>query len=534
MRNFQLAGRSPVHSTTGMAATSQPLATLTAINVLQGGGNAMDAAVAACAVLCVVEPQSTGIGGDCFVLYAPSGGGRGRGQVIAFNGSGAAPRAAELGWYQERGITEIVQHSPHAVTIPGAIDAWFQLLRDHGTQDLGQVLQPAIRFARDGYPVSSKVHSDWTGLTELIADDATASATFAPGGRVPRVGALHRQPLLAATLTRIAEGGRDAFYGGPVAEDMVSYLKSLGGLHELDDFATHSGEYVTPIQTRYRGYDIYQCPPNGQGVAALEMLNILSGLLPDVEGPLSAERLHYVVEAARLGYHDRDNAVTDPKHYEVPVEVLLSAGYADKLRAQIRPDRAMAALPPSPVPAHADTVYLTVVDKDLNAVSFINSLFHGFGSGYMAPQTGVMLQNRGESFSLDPEHANCIAPGKRPMHTIIPGMVLKDGETVMPFGVMGGHFQAMGHAYLLGNLFDFGLDVQEALDLPRLFTTPDGPVEAEIGIPAEAIAGLEARGHKVVPSDKPVGGGQAIWIDRAEGVLTGGSDPRKDGCAMGY
>ncbi len=319
MRNFELAGRSPVHSTTGMAATSQPLATLTAIDVLRGGGNAMDAAVAACAVQCVIEPQSTGIGGDCFVLYAPSGapsgassgapGGApsgtpgGRGEVIAFNGSGAAPGAAEVGWYRDRGIEEIVQHSPHAVTVPGAVDAWSQLLRDHGTQDLGQVLQPAIRFARDGYPVSSKAHKDWSGLTGLIADDPTASALFAPGGRVPRVGARHRQPLLAETLTRIAEGGRDASYTGPVAEDMVSYLKSLGGLHTLDDFATHGGEYVTPIQTSYRGYDVYECPPNGQGIAALEMLNILSGLLPDVEGPLSAERLHYVVEAADIrGY----------------------------------------------------------------------------------------------------------------------------------------------------------------------------------------------------------------------------------------
>ncbi len=280
MRNFELPGRSPVHSTTGMVATTQPLATLTAINVLQGGGNAMDAAVAACAVQCVVEPQSTGIGGDCIVLYAP----RGRGEVIAFNGSGAAPMAAEVGWYQDRGITEIVQHSPHAVTVPGAIDAWSQLLRDHGTQDLGRVLQPAIRYARDGYPVSSKVHKDWIGLTGLIADDPTASATFAPGGQVPRVGALHRQPLLAETLARIAEGGRDAFYGGPVAEDIVSFLKSLGGLHTLDDFAAHSGEYVTPIQTRYRGYDIYECPPNGQGVAALEMLTSSPACCPTSRG----------------------------------------------------------------------------------------------------------------------------------------------------------------------------------------------------------------------------------------------------------
>jgi gamma-glutamyltranspeptidase/glutathione hydrolase len=264
------------------------------------------------------------------------------------------------------------------------------------------------------------------------------------------------------------------------------------------------------------------------------MLKVLSGLLPDVEGPLSAERLHYAVEAARLGYQDRNNLVSDPKQVEVPVEVLLSEAYAEKLRARIRPDRAMAELPPSPVPAHADTVYLCVVDKDLNAVSFINSIFNSFGSGYVSPKTGVVLQNRGESFSLDPDHANCIAPGKRPMHTIIPAMVAKDGRMVMPFGVMGGHFQAMGHAYFLSNMFDFGLDMQEALDLPRVFARPEGPVHVESGVPPEAVEGLKRRGHEVGAPPKPIGGGQAIWIDRNEGVLTGASEPRKDGCALGY
>ena len=530
MRNFELAGRSPVHSTNGMAATSQPLATLAAVNMLQAGGNAVDAAVAACAVQCVVEPQSTGIGGDCFALYSP----RGTGEVIAFNGSGPAPKGAEAGWYREHGIGVIEQHSPHAVTVPGAVDAWSQLLRDHGTKDLGEVLRPAIGYARDGYPIHSRVNLDWRRAAGLIALDPTAKRTFMPDGQVPAVGSLHRQPLLAETLECIAREGRDGFYTGPVAEDIVSYLRSLGGLHSLDDFADLRGEYVTPIKTGYRGYEVYECPPNGQGIAALEMLNILAGLLPDVEGPLSAERLHYAVEAARLGYHDRNNLVADPKQADVPVELLLSEAYADKLRARIRPDRAMAGLPASPVPVHADTVYLCVVDKDLNAVSFINSLFHSFGSGYMSPKTGVMLQNRGESFSLDPGHANCIAPGKRPLHTIIPAMVVKDGRTVMPFGIMGGHYQAMGHAYFLANLFDFGLDMQEALDLPRVFAQPEGPVEVESGVPRAAVEGLERRGHEVTASPRPIGGGQAIRIDRAEGVLTGASEPRKDGCAIGY
>lgn len=479
MRNLELPGRSPVHAANGMAATSHPLATLAAVNMLQDGGNAMDAAVAACAVQCVVEPQSTGIGGDCFVLYAPGG----QDGIIAFNGSGRAPGAAEAGWYRERGIEVIEQHSPHAVTIPGAIDAWWQLLRDHGTRDLGAVLRPAITYARDGYPIHSRIHADWSDAVDLLRLDPTAKRIFLPGGQAPGVGMLHRQPELAATLELIAAQGREGFYNGPVAEDMVSLLREQGGLHTLDDFAQAGGEYVTPIKTSYRGHEVYECPPNGQGIVALEMLNILSGLLPGVDDPLSAERLHYEIEAARMAYHDRDNLVADPTQVEVPVDMLLSEAHTARLRAAIQPDRAMTELPPSRFPAHADTVYLCVVDKDRNAVSFINSLYHSFGSGFVAPNSGVVLQNRGQSFNLDPDHPNCIAPRKRPMHTIIPGMVVKDGRAVMPFGVMGGMYQPVGHVHFLTNLFDFGLDMQEAVDLPRVFAGPEGPVEVESGVP---------------------------------------------------
>ncbi|HSR71845.1 MAG TPA: gamma-glutamyltransferase [Kiloniellales bacterium] len=532
MRNFELPGRSCVHATEGMAATSHPLATLAALDVLRSGGNAMDAAVAACAVQCVVEPQSTGIGGDCFVLYAPRGGG----EIVAFNGSGRAPAAAETGWYRANGIDEIVPHSPHAVTVPGAIDAWDQLLRDHGTRELGELLEPAIRHAREGYPIPARVHRDWSSapVMALLKQDPNARRIFLPDGKAPGLGKLHRQPELAATLERIAKEGRDGFYLGPVAEDIVSYLRAQGGLHSLEDFAEHRGEYVTPIKTRYRGREIYECPPNGQGVAALQMLNILSGLMPDIDDPLSAERLHFAVEAARLGYNDRDHYVTDPDQVEVPVERLLSESYAEELRARIDPARRMAELPARRIPVHADTVYLCVVDRDRNAVSFINSLFHSFGSGYVAPKTGIVLQNRGESFSTDPDDANCIAPRKRPLHTIIPGMVVKDGRAVMPFGVMGGMYQAMGHAWFLANLYDFGLDPQEALDLPRVFAMPHGPVHVESGVPKSAVEGLIARGHETAPPPKPIGGGQAIVIDWDEGVLTGASEPRKDGCALGY
>ena len=529
MRNLELPGRSPVHATTGMAATSHPLATAAALNVLQSGGNAMDAAVAACAVQCVVEPQSTGIGGDCFVLYSPKGGDG----IIAYNGSGPAPAAATREWFAENGIEEIGEHSAHAVTVPGAVDAWCRLIEDHGTMSLGELLQPAIRYARHGHPVHDRVAFDWRRCTELLGRDPGAARIYLPGGEAPKAGSLHLQPQLAATLEKIAAGGRDAFYTGAVAEDIVGHLKSLGGAHTLDDFAAAAGEYVDPIKASYRGHDVYQCPPNGQGVIALLMLNILGPMGLDKLDPLSPERLHLCIEASRLAYAERDAVVSDPDQEEVPVEKLLSAEFAAELRDRIISTQAMDAPPPAALPA-ASTVYLCVVDKDRNAVSFINSLFEAFGSGLVGPESGVLLQNRGFSFNLDKGHANCIAANKRPMHTIIPGMVVKDAKTVMPFGVMGGQYQAFGHMYFLTNLFEHGLGLQEAMDLPRLFPALDGPVEIESGMPADTVAGLEAMGHKTAATAKPIGGAQAIRIDWDEGVLTGASEPRKDGQALGY
>ncbi len=530
MRNFHLAGRSPAHGAHGMAATSNPLATMTAIQVLQDGGNAMDAAVAACAVQCVVEPGSTGIGGDCFMLMSRGGGD----DIIAFNGSGRAPAAATADWYLERGITEIERYTPHSVTIPGAIDAWTQLLADHGTWGLDSLLQPAIALARDGYPVHSRAAFDWANGVETLSHDANAARVMLPGGAPPRAGSLHRQPALADTMALIAREGRDAFYTGRVAEDIVGHLQALGGLHTMDDFAAAKGEYVTPVKTNYRGYDVYECPPNGQGIIALEMLNILGGYDFSGMDPLSVERLHLQTEASRLAYRDRDDVVADPAQADVPTDWLLSDSRAAELRARIATDRAMTPPPPSDMPAHADTVYLCVVDKDRNAVSFINSLFAGYGSGIMSPDSGVLLQNRGNGFVIDPGHPNCIAPNKRPFHTIIPGMVTKGGRAVMPFGVMGGQYQSVGHAHLLSNLFDFGLDVQEAIDLPRIFAQPGGAVDIEDGVPDDVLAGLRALGHDAARVALPIGGGQAILIDWDEGVLSGGSDPRKDGCAMGY
>lgn len=531
MRNLELPGRSPVHATQGMACTSHPLSTLAALDVLRAGGNALDAAVAACAVQCVVEPESTGIGGDCFCLFAPEG----STDLVAYNGSGRAPLAATADWYREQGITELERQSPHVVTVPGAVDAWQRLIEDHGRMSFGELLRPAIRLAREGYPIASRVHFDFAGLVDLLRNDAAAARVMLPEGLAPAVGSMHRQPELAATLEKIAENGRDAFYAGEVAEDMVEYLRGLGGLHTLEDFAAARGEYVEPISTDYRDFRVHQCPPNGQGIIALLLLKIMEGIEVGGPDPITADRLHIEIEAGRLAYQERNLYVADPALADVPAAWLLSEDHARELRDSINVAKAVTDLPVFGAMAHQDTVYITVVDKDRNACSFINSLFSGFGSCQMAPRSGVMLHNRGQSFSLDPDHPNCIAPGKRPLHTIIPGMVSKGDRVVMPYGVMGGHYQAFGHMQFLTKFFDYGLDIQESMDRPRIFPNPaSGEVEVESGVPEEVREGLAARGHRVVNPPKPIGGSQAIWIDWDEGVLTGGSDPRKDGAAMGY
>ena len=528
MRDFHLPGRSPAYGTGGMAATSHSLATLTAVDVLRAGGNAVDGAIAAAAVLCVVEPQATGIGGDCFVLYAPAD----SDQVIALNGSGKAPSAAHLSWYLDQGMKQISLQSPHSVTIPGAVDAWCQLHGDYGKTPFAELLQPAIRLAEEGYTVHSRVAYDWAQLTKKLKVTDNATRMLLVDGRAPRAGDRHRQPELSRTLQTIAEQGREGFYAGPVAEDIVGYLQSLGGLHTLEDFAAPQSEYVTPISTQYRGYEVVECPPNGQGLTALIMLNILSGFSLTDFAPMSAQRLHLECEAARLAYWVRDRYVADPDQADIPVETLLSEGYAAKLRAKISLDKPMLPLADSDFPDHQDTVYLCVVDQTGNAVSFINSVFHGFGSGLVSPKTGVVLQNRGAGFTLEEGHRNAIAPHKRPLHTIIPGMLRKAGRTVMPFGVMGGSYQPTGHTHFLTNLLDYRMDVQAALDFPRVFH--DGKTcQVERGVPDLVKAELSAMGHQVVPVVSPHGGGQAIWIGE-DGSLTGGSDPRKDGCALGY
>ncbi len=528
MRNFEMPGRSAAFGTNGMAATSHPRATLAALDVLRAGGNAMDAAVAAAAVLAVVEPQMTGIGGDCFVLYAPAGG-----DIVAYNGSGRAGGAATTQWYLENGIAEIASDSVHAVTIPGAVEAWSRLVGDHGTRDFGALLAPAIDLAEDGYPIQPRVAFDWARFEAKLNANAAIQRMFLNDGRLFEAGDVFRQPQLAATLREIAKQGADGFYKGPVAEAMVATLNSLGGLQTLDDFAAVAGDYSEPISTNYRGYDVVECPPNGQGFVALIMLNILEGF--DLAGlnPDGAQRLHLEIEAGRLGFRERDRYFTGHDRSAEHLQTYLGKDYADRQRGLISSERAMSPSDVDSLPAQSDTVYLTVVDRDTNAVSFINSLFRPFGSGLICEETGVMFHDRGSLFVVDEASGNTIEPGKRPLHTILPGMLMQNGRAVMPFGVMGGHYQPFGHTHLLTNILDYGFDVQQALDDPRVFYQDD-TVLAESGVAAGVVAELAALGHAVEPTGAPHGGGQAIWIDWGRGVFIGGSDPRKDGCALGY
>ena len=531
-RDFEQPGRSVVMGRRGMAATSHPTATLTAINILQAGGNAIDAAVAACAVQCVVEPGSTGIGGDCFVLMAAGG----SDTVIAYDGSGRAPAAATLDWYLEHGFTEIPRQSPHAVTIPGSVEAWATLVKDHGRLPLAKLLEPAIALARDGYAVAPRVAADWAGQAALLAKDEPTARIFLPEGRAPLAGEVHHQRELAATLQAIAERGPSAFYEGEIAQDMVDRLRELGGLHTLEDFREAKGSYVTPISTRFRGHEVFECPPAGQGVIALMILNILSGFEPGTD-PLSADRLHVEIEAARLAYSVRDAVLADPGQSEVPLDWLLSEELAAELRAKIDLKQAIKELPSFSASAveHADTVYISVVDGDGMAVSFINSVFNPYGAALVAPKSGVLLQNRGQGFVLKAGHPNAIAPRKRLLHTIIPGMMTRDGKVCLSFGVMGGHYQAMGHAHLVSKLVDYGMDLQSAISLPRVFPRPgQTAIEAEKTLPAAVRTELERRGFTFTAPGAAIGGGQAIAIDPVSGVLSAGSDHRKDGCALGW
>ncbi|RJE81440.1 gamma-glutamyltransferase [Paracoccus sp. JM45] len=526
--DFLSGRRPPTYAGKAMVATSHPLATAAGLGMLAKGGNAVDAAIAASAVQAVVDPLMTGIGGDCFALYAPKGG-----KVMALNGSGRAPAAATIDALKDAGLEDhIPQTSPHAVTVPGAIAAWCRLHADHGTLPLADLFAPAIAYARNGFPVTPRVAQDWAEAAELIAGDEHAATVFLPDGKPPVAGARHAQPLLADRLQEIATKGPAAFYQGPTAAKMVAHLRSLGGLHTEQDFAdaTDGADWVDPISASYRGYDIHECPPNGQGLAALLILKIIEGF--DIAAMPPADRVHLQAEATKLAYHHRDELLGDPAGCPDVVETLLSDPAIAALRARIDMTRAM---PPAlwDEPEHKDTIYLCVVDGQGNAISFINSIFHGFGSTRLDPATGVLFQSRGASFRLIPGHPNAIAPGKRPMHTIIPGMVTQGDRVVMPFGVMGGQYQAAGHAAFLSALIDQGMDLQQAMDQPRSFAT-EGRLDVEASMPADIRDDLAARGHAINVLATPMGGSQAIRIHADTGLLEGGSDSRKDGMALGY
>ena len=529
MREYWSPPRSTSYAEHGMACTSHPHASLAAIETLKRGGNAMDAAIAAAATLAVVEPLSTGVGGDVFCLYAPHGSSK----IVAYNGSGSAPMAAHADWYLDQGIRTIEPESAHAVTIPGCVDAWCRLAEDHGTMPMSEILAPAIGYAENGYTVHPVVHQAWARAEQRITRNANAAKLLLVNGKAPSEGAIHAQPELGATLRKIAEQGRDGFYTGAVAEDIVSYLKSLGGLHELDDFARANGAYVDTITTDLDGYTVHECPPNGQGIVALLMLNILKGYDLENLHPLSADRIHLTLEAGRRAFRDREQYVGDPEHEDVPIDQLISGEYAETLRESIDPARASTCIRENPLPTSRDTVYLCVVDKDRNAASFINSIYFSFGSTLTAPKSGVVLHNRGLGFSIKPGDVNCIKPGKRPMHTIIPAMLTHGERTIMPFGVMGGDYQPWGHTHVIQNMLLYGMDPQQALDLPR-FCHDQGMAVVEPSVPDDTVHELANRGHTIATTDELLGGGQIIRIDWDRGVLVGGTEPRKDGIALGY
>lgn len=528
MRSFHMPGRSPVYGRRAMCATSHPAATLTAIETLRQGGNAVDAAVAAAAVLAVVEHPMTGIGGDCFAILAKPGQ-----KLIGLNASGRAPAAATAGWFADRGITQIEMLSPHAVTVPGAVDGWARLLADHGTFSLDRVLAPAIEHAERGFPVAPRVAHDWAQAKEKLASNEGARQHLLPGGRAPVAGEVVRLPALARTLRLIAEQGRDGFYEGEVAADIVAELRDLGGLHTREDFASQRCSYTEPISVTYRDVELCELPPSNQGIVALILLKVLEKLGPPATGPTSAERYHVMMEAGRLAYALRDALLADPDMAEVPVSHLISDELAVDLALRIDRRRRAPDLGPLPRPTGSDTICFSVVDEGGMAVSFINSLFSGFGSGIVTRRTGVTLHNRGQGFVLDPRHPNVIAPRKRPLHTLVPAMALRNGKPFLAFGVMGAAFQPMGHAYLLTNMLDFGLDAQEAIDCPRVFFE-GSTLLIEESVPAATAQGLAAMGHDVRVRADPWGGAQAVVIDEATGNLIGASDPRKDGCALGY
>jgi len=543
----QGARRSLALARHGMVCTSQTLASSAGLECLRRGGNAVDAAVTAAALLGVVEPYNTGIGGDCFMLIWKAGGGEGGngsaategGTLYGLNGSGRAPATATLEEYQRRGLSEVPLLGMLAVTVPGAVDAWSTALARFGRGSLADALAPAIAYAEEGFAVSEIVARDWALCARAgFLSRPDAARTFTVDGEAPRVGAVFRLPEMARSLRLIAAGGRDVFYRGELAERLARYSADNDGLLTRADLEAHTSTWVEPIATDYRGHRLFELPPNGQGLTALIALNILECFDVAAHALASPETWHLRIEAIKLAFADRARFIADPEHARVPVAELLSKDYAQGRAAMIHPGKALDDPAPGPFRS-SDTVYLTAADAEGNVVSLINSLYGPFGAGMVAGDTGICLQNRGRGFVLDARHPNCIAPGKRPFHTIIPAMLCRDGRPLVSFGVMGGDVQPQGHLQVVSNLVDFGLNIQEALDEPRFNYLGGLAVAIEDAAGDEIRQGLLARGHQVGGESAALGrggfgGGQGIMIDPATRVYWGGSDRRKDGCAVGW
>lgn len=526
--------RSVVMACDGMVATSQPLATEVGVSTLKKGGNAFDAAIATALTLSVVEPMSTGIGGDAFFLYSCAA----DGNIYGVNGSGRCPRQLTLEALQQRGIDDVPQFGLGSVTVPGAIDAFAKVHQRHGVLPFAELFEPAIHYATEGFPVSEIIASQWQAAVPLLSRYPSSARAYLIDGKAPRPGDVHRQPDLARTLQTLADEGRDAFYQGDIARRIVEFSQQNGGFFELDDFASHTTDWVAPIAADYHGHTVLELPPNGQGITALIALNVLEGFDLTAFEYGSAAYYHLLIEATKQAFADRSRYIADPAHAVLPVPGLLSKAYAAARRQEVAIDRAGDFVAGDPV-AFSNTVYISCVDRERNVVSLIYSVFQSFGSGVVAGDTGICLQNRGAGFVADPHHPNALAPGKRPFHTIIPSMILENGRPRVCFGVMGGDMQAQGHIQVAINLIDFKMNVQEAMEAPRYRILGGRTVALERAIPHAVRRQLEAMGHDLfpygaIPPGTPYGGGQAIMIDDERGVLHGGSDHRKDGCAIGY
>lgn len=524
MRDFHLPGRSAVYGSNGMVATSNPLSSKVALQILEAGGNAVDAAIAAAVLQGVLEPQMTGIGGDCFVLLSPAG----TEDVIALNGSGRAPAALDGAKIRADGHKVVPTNGAESVTIPGAIDAFCKLSADYGKLGLKASLAPSIYYMNAGVPIGPRTAFDWAIAQDHLQGDARAF--YLLNGKAPVAGQMFRAPMQAKVLERIADKGRAGFYEGEVAQDMVSSLNALGGVHTLDDFANVSCDYGDPLAGGYGRFEMLEHPPNGQGATAICMNNIMAQFDVAAMDPVGAQRAHIEAEAAKLAYDARNRFIAD---HSTRIDHMLSMETAKKLAALIDPKSVIQSPAKVSEAVHKETICLTVVDKDLMSVSLIYSVFHSFGSGLASSQFGINFQNRGAGFTLEQGHPNEAMGGKRPMHTIIPGMLREQGKVVMPFCVMGGAYQPNGHTRFVSNIADFGMAPQAAIDAPRSFADA-GVLKVERGYSDAVRQELVDLGHQVTIPEVPIGGAQAIWIDYENGVLVGASDARKDGAALGY